>query len=174
MNRGDYARLFARDVAVDPPVGGQTNVQAALGTGGSGGGLSVVRFPFAFNTSNIVLTGVPIYPAQKAGDILFLYTISVTTAWDGTTPRLDLTDASHVGNFLDHITLGNADIDYFGDGTLIQIAAPFNFSNADWSSPASTILTADLLTAVISDGSGGNPGSTMGAAELILLIIPAP
>src|SRR6266545_2067366 len=49
----------------------------------------IVRFPFAFDTPDIVLTGVAIYTPAATERLLTLST-SVPTAWNGTTPALHI------------------------------------------------------------------------------------
>ena len=61
-------------------------------TGGGGGtpaGVAIVRkFPFAFDTPNI-LTGAALY-TPTVGDVLLDAWMEIDTAWNGTTPQGDL------------------------------------------------------------------------------------
>lgn len=71
--------------------GGTSRVgtKAAVDPGGGSAGSPIVRkFPFAYNTPDL-LTGAAVY-TPTVGDILMDAWIEIDTAWDGTTPLGDI------------------------------------------------------------------------------------
>ncbi len=72
------------------------------GGGGGAGSVIVRKFPFAFDTPNI-LTGAALY-TPTVGDILLDAWIEIDTAWNGTTPHGDM--GSFVSN--NHGVFGQA------------------------------------------------------------------
>jgi len=66
---------------------GNTGAQGPAGSGASGAAI-VRKFPFAFNTPNI-LTGHAVY-TPTIGDVFLDAWFEIDTAWDGTTPQGDL------------------------------------------------------------------------------------
>ncbi len=161
----NYARLFARDVAVDPPVGGQTNVQAALSAGG-GGGLTVVKFAFDHTMLPGLAAGVKV-ATLPAGAVLLEVTpsISLTVGFDGTTPHV------HVGTTQSDAVNNN---NTFVSGTVTgtdsadPVAPSFQLP---FTSPPQLLIEGapcDIWVA-LTDGAGGNPGSAVGAGRIILM-----
>jgi hypothetical protein len=172
-----FAPVTASDVAYTPTAPlTATDVQAAIeqavAQGGGGGGLSVkvVRFPFAFDTPDVVLTGIPIY-TPAAGEALMGFSyVSVATEWDGTDPYFRL------------FAQGSGPIaDGFANG-------PLNVADSSWSTkartPAATLTVfgntpivifddaTPLMLAVTQGFALLDPVSTQGEGEIVLLIAP--
>lgn len=129
---------------------------------GGGSQPKIVRFPFAFDTSGIVLTGVDIY-TPAATEVLLTLSISVTTAWNGTTPALHLysegetPDSGDLGTGLDEA----------------NSARGSHMEGIATTQGGRLFLDATPLVAMIDDGAGGDPGATQGEGELVLLIAAA-
>ncbi len=139
--------------------------------GGGGGGLVVVRVPLAHNTPGLVLTpGVPIY-TPAAGDTLIdtVGWMSVTTVWNGTTPTLNFGVA---GSLTDYTAAVGVTTRIGSLDTPIGAHAAEPSSFAIPQEPL-IFLDATPLVVMVDDGSGGDPGSTTGAGELVLLVLPA-
>lgn len=165
----DYFRGYARDVGVNPPIGGATNVQDALTAGSAPAGVSIVRaFPFAFDLADLA-TGVPVY-TPTVGDVLMDAWVTVVVPWDGTTPQCDVglfTGGQTAGLFGN---LGNV-IDMTGPATTI---VGFTVANTTDLLVVSTgfrpeFATVDPLCVCVSQNGtsgGGDPGSTAGTAVL--------
>lgn len=150
-----------------PPAGASAgDVPQATGTDGepaqwaAGGGssaLTVVNFSIPFDLPNL-LTGVTVY-SPTAGDRLLATGWSCPTAFDGTTPNAHLLLADL--DFADQ-GLSSADSPITGGSELVG-APGLQAFGLDGTQPL--VLTVD-------DGSGGDPGSTVGLAGLFLLIVP--
>lgn len=189
MDQSQFFRGYAREIACDPEVNGADNVQDALAASG-GSGVSVRKFPFAFNTPGL-LTGAALY-VPTVGDILYDGWISVTTAWDGATPKGDIgtfvggVDAGLLG------VLGNGQTDMAQADTDVNIAVAQGLAVMNqpsvlsfqtiWSNlPAGPFAfgtpfrftAANPIKVVVSqDGhnNGADPGSTRGAGAMYLVI----
>lgn len=107
---------------------GTTNTSwTQVGAGGATPGAAIVRkFPFAFNTPNL-LTGATVY-TPTIGDILLNLWLEITTAWDGTTPKFDLGTFllrnsgwySDIGDPAGGVPLNTADNTGLSDQNLLQ------------------------------------------------------
>ncbi len=166
------------NVAGVPSVGDVPTWQAPAGAGGhaawasgggGGGAFAVVRVPLAFNTPNLVLTGTPIW-TPAAGDLILygVAILSITTAWNGTTPTL------HLGTAASLDVYSTAFSGVVGDlGTPDSAAGAHASTPAGFSTPGPPLLMADAepVTVMVDDGSGGDPGSTHGAGALIFVVV---
>lgn len=159
------------DTSSNPPTLKQRNSAdsgwTVVGGGGGGSSIKVVRFPIAFDTPGLVLTGVPIY-VPTVGDVILYYagvTLTLPESWDGTTPQLNLgtpTDPTGYNSLIGHFNLTNA-------GSVTDSLLDIRSAATD----AAQFLDTTPFVAMVDDGSGGDPGCTSGTAELILLIVPA-
>lgn len=134
--------------------------------GGGGGSQTVkrVRVPYSFDSPDILTTGVVIYTPDD-GDVLAYYgtVISVETAFDGTTPKLNLGMGTNAAAFA-QIDATQADSPLGGGGGVAPTGNALG---------SGEILDGTDVVLVLDDGSGGNPGSMQGAGEVILLILAA-
>jgi hypothetical protein len=166
-------RLFARDVACDPPVVGMFDVQDALAALVGASGAQITRkFPFSLATPGLD-AGATIY-TPTAGDILHECWVQVDVAFDGTTPFGD------VGTFVGANTglfngLAAAPLDMTQADTVLAGAGITIGNNG----PSMTTLNA-LLDAIgnLSSGPGLNPADLISSASLTSLatvgrVIPA-
>ncbi len=154
-----------------------------IGSGGAGVGNAVVRGPFnlAFDTGGLV-DGVVCY-TPTIGDILLDAWISVTAAWDGTTPKADLSQFSAetygwLASIAAPVDLTIVDQDDIGTGMrgsgptdsgIIQetIALPSSLRNV----PAVFTTTDPVKVVVSQDGlkGGAATGATHGTAAVYLI-----
>lgn len=122
-------------------------------------------FAFAYNTASI-LTGISLGPTLAAGTVFHGFFISISTVWNGTTPKatcgLGDTSASLVGSNIDmtseDVTSGNYDAPNFG-----LPAAAGSLSNFLITAPVQFSLLVD-------NGAGGNPNPSQGAANLYIVV----
>jgi hypothetical protein len=156
--------------------------------GGSGGGaITVVRFPFAFDTAGLA-NGVTVY-VPAINEVLLDGWIEIDTAWDGTSPQGDigtgvtgvfgLYDAAHQA-----VDMTQADVDggpgaSYGDGILQgQGFGPIAGINAGNQRvlPGKIVATNPIKVWVTESGQirGTDPGSSQGAAVVMLVILSAP
>jgi hypothetical protein len=148
--------------------------------GGGSQPVKIVRIPFVFNTTNLVLTGISLY-APSVGDILDINEsyVSVRQAWDGSTPSLTFysgvnTNGIGAPNIID-LTSDDASSAIDGNGDVvgaygnIALVQGGSFPEAPW-----RFTTTNPFGMFVSDGTGGDPGSSQGIGEIILVIIPAP
>jgi hypothetical protein len=135
------------------------------------------KYPFTYDSSDLS-TGLDIY-VPNIGDFLLDCWVSITTAWDGTTP---------IGNLYVNTT-GNTPIiyGYPVDMTLTDVAngaaigAGLGLALTQyrqvWAMPgAYTFISTNPIQLVVSqDGTstGGDPGSTMGVGAVYLVVLPA-
>jgi hypothetical protein len=168
------------------------NVTAQLLTsGGSTPGVSVVHaFPFAFDTLNILTGAFPVFNdgyVQKANDIVLDGWIQVVVAWNGTTPRGDISTQNGVNGFYcNWVTNNGIDMtsaDSTDDGWLRNNGQPGSMLSGFIASsglptqpigrPIPTLMENDnqLCVYVNTTGQqgGGDPGSTQGSAILYLV-----
>jgi hypothetical protein len=179
MSANDTRRLHRGELvteAGDLGEVGEALADALPSNPGSGesSGLTPVRVPFAFDDADL-LTGKTIY-TPTAGDLIVMAgtCISITTAFDGTTPVLDFGPAATPwATGLDATTTDSADTPVtgltaaaFGSTDLAGIAGAAGLS-------LSYRLSTDPLVLTLSDGSSGDPESAQGAGEVVLLVIPA-
>jgi hypothetical protein len=157
-------KVFASDVGLDPPIGGNDNVQAALAAAGVPPGVSIVRkFPFAFNDAGLA-AGKTIY-VPTIGDILHECWVQIDTAWNGTTPFGDV--GTFVGlnsGFFSGIgpaplDMTQADAVQTGNGTLVGASGP---------SAATLAAIVDALQ-LVGTGGGLNPTGLSSLASLTSL-----
>lgn len=169
---------------------GQVAAPAALAALGGIGtaalvGLPTVRaFGFAFNSPNI-LTGHTLY-VPTIGDIILACWVRIVTAWDGTTPRLDVGTGVGVTTGMFNNTAGGAPVANLADNELIVgtgIASQNNGATA-----SSTITSAQLevqprgIPAIVTaanplkvwvsqngQNNGADPASTQGAGVVYVV-----
>lgn len=182
VNQGAQSFTIAGDHAADYPAGVSFDVS---GSTGNDGGYTVVSSTFGAGSTVIVTVEaisdatadgaiesppLPIYVPED-GDLFIGWLVTIpSTAWDGTTPNLDLglrVDSAHYGNGAIDATDSATGS---GDTTLAILAGG---SIVGGSSMQGEILHADAVTARVTDGSGGSPGSTQGEGEILLFIVPA-
>jgi hypothetical protein len=157
---------------------GGTVVSAAFADGEtvvalSGGSLLFEVTPLTV----IVSVGATIY-TPDIGDMLLGYgdspitLVTVSEAWNGTTPQLRvLTEAYRQAQFPPFATL-DASVADGSEGASLMISAPPGFTvGTSWRLWRFT--TADPILVQVDDNNGQNPGATEGAAEVVLLILPA-
>jgi len=142
------------------PDGSETQV-------GSGGSQPVVyRLPFAFNTAGIVTPGAALWTPPEGFWFAAGYpslTFSITTPFNGTTPKLDI-GAMVAGVFT---TLGGS----LADATVADIQLAGSFKAGQDYNPTVYQFTqtgTDPLAVQLSDGASGDPGSTAGAGAIII------
>jgi hypothetical protein len=141
------------------------------GTFENGGSQPFVRVPLAFDTPNLVLTGIDAYVPAPGDHVLWINSyMSITTAWDGTTPHLNFTysdlASEYVSFALDGADGVNADVHTTQAKVSMQ-------GDLNWTFFDSFFPDATPLRLIVDDGNGGDPGSTQGEGELVLFIIPA-
>lgn len=156
---------------------GQTWVKTAGGDtdwtqlgGVPAGALKTVRVPLAFDTTDLVLTGIDAYTPSPDEAILWnMSYLSVSTPFDGTNPTLALTFTNLAGQFTS-FGLGSVDSASGTDGhTLVPI------STLDISDNIGIFPDTDPLIAIMDDGAAGDPNDptpmAAGAGELVLVIV---
>ncbi len=162
----------------------QNPIVSASG-GGGGGGATVLKFPFAYNTANI-LTGHTVY-TPTVGDVLLDAWVEILTAWNGTTPKGD------VGTFAGFdapsgwfAVDGSGAIDMTGadtnnmDDLNSQVGSPTSLLSDSVNQggtqgrqvPAKFIATNPIKVCVSQNGTntGANPSPSQGSAVLYLMI----
>lgn len=167
-----------------------TTTGAVAALAGSSAGSPVVRkFPFAFDTPNL-LTGAAVY-TPTVGDVLLDAWVEIDTAWDGTTPQGDFGQflgGETFGNFAEFngaLNMLNADVaagqvitqSMRTQGTLGGPASGLyqqqSTGNGDFirALPARFTTTDPIKVCVSQDGTntGADPASTQGAAVLYLV-----
>jgi hypothetical protein len=167
MTENPAIRVFARDVGVDPPVGGQSNVQDALAAGGAGG-LTVIRFAFDHTQHATLAAGVLVATLADGDAISVGYpALSTVTAFDGTTP---------VGNLATTQADAVAGSNLFFGAQNMTIADGNQVNNLF----TAVVTTSSLYKAeggsvpiwfAITDGSGNDPMPNNGAGEVVLVIV---
>jgi hypothetical protein len=130
--------------------------------------LKVITFPFS-HSDGAILVGETVHQLAVGECLLPQSGISIETAFNGTTPFLDLL----YGGKLVHAdaTVVDAPISIFsGDPTLFNSFASIadKFLGALSATDGATPIKIQL-----SDGVGGDPGSTQGAGTVILYIVSA-
>lgn len=164
------------------------DIAAAVASSGGGGGsqpFRVVTLDIAFNTPGLVIpesgpAGVKICDLAEFEALLnagpdVLMNLRVFAAWDGTDPTLQLTTTAGRGDlpgtppapFTKMYTLDNPDVDDTGTGAFTS-ALNLQFDALFYFTPATS------LYAYIDDGSGGDPASTEGAGQIVIVVMAAP
>jgi hypothetical protein len=125
----------------------------------------------------IVAVGATIY-TPTVGDMLLGYNdgpitlASVSEAWNGSTPTLRvLTEAFRRAQATPFVTLDATAADTAFAGDLLISAAPGFTVGAQWR--LFRFTSADPIIVTVDDNNGLDPGATQGAAEIVLLILPA-
>jgi hypothetical protein len=180
---GDRTAAFAPGVSVVIINDGAGNtggsvVSAAFAAGETvvtlgGGSLPAEATPL----TAVVAVGATIY-TPTIGDILLgqdnspITVVSVSAAWNGTTPFLRVLTESYrqTQNTFVSLDATVADDLSFGPGLLIS-ASPGFAIGTHWRLWRFT--SADPILVQVDDGNGIDPGSSQGAAEIVLLVIPA-
>jgi hypothetical protein len=127
--------------------------------------------------SAVVAVGATIY-TPTVGDMLLGYNdapftlVTVSQAWNGATPHLKvLTEAYRQAQSTPFATL-DATVADDPFGTSLKLSAPPGFTvGTNWRLWRFT--TADPILVQVDDNNNSDPGSTQGAAEIVLLILPA-
>lgn len=132
--------------------------------GGGSQPVTVVRVPFTFDTADI-LTGLAVF-TPSAGDqiVPVISTLSVSTAWDGDNPSLEVqSQGDEVG------TLATLALSGVNAPTGTFLTTPFQLgSDVAW-----ICTDATPLTILVDNGGGSDAGSTVGEGSITLLVIPA-
>lgn len=174
------------DSGIPGPLGSlylRTNGQAWLKTGALdtdwtqfGGqpasAVITVRVPLAFDTPDLVVTGITAY-TPSVGEILLLDTsLTITESWDGSSPGLSIYSAGDDPG--DRLVNGAGLTASAADGmhrlktrTLADL-----YSNLSGTQVARFTDTSPLKV-MVDDGAAGDPESETGAGELILVIASA-
>lgn len=145
--------------------------------GSPAGAIQVVRVPIAFNTANLVSTGITVYTPAIGDVLLDTSFLSITTAWDGSTPGIYLYsngDTPGGGNeIISHYSLTSENAAQGSSTKNSLITATMGSMYLNGSSGQHIIFdnTAPLKL-MVDDGSSGNPGSMAGAGEFVLIIAP--
>lgn len=128
------------------------------------GSFRLVRVPIAFDTTDLVLTGIEVY-TPAAGDVVLWSQsfLSVSTAWNGTTPQINFTFSNLAGAF-NYASLESTDATG-SDGHTLQ--PPFLGLSSD---DIAIFPDSDPLIAIVDDTAAGNPGSSQGEGEIVLLV----
>lgn len=149
--------------------------------GGGGGGVTVVKFDFSFNTPGLA-QGIDIY-TPEVGDVLYNLWFDVRTPFDGTTPKADAAVAALTYGLVGSVsaaynlagspgeTNGIANDNRSGQASLIGLAgtnriAPGRFITTD---PLKLFANQDGKC----DGTGLPLDSTVGEASIFAIVIPA-
>lgn len=132
--------------------------------------VNILRVPIAFNTPGLVLSGIPVY-TPKIGDLVWPG-VSLWTPWDGAgTPQFYVHSqgAAYASDNILNSGLVPADVDYAqgANWALLTGASPVAISGAY------RAVTATPLRVVVDDGTGGDPGATQGAGEIVLIVAAA-
>lgn len=169
---------------VDTSGGSENDVLTQLGDGSFGlrapsGGSSpiqVVRFPFAFNTPGL-LAGVVIWTPTANDELLDVSSVKILgpggNGWNGATPTFHLLNQGEtIGS--DDMAAGNLSAPSPAEGThrleVLQVGAFFVSASAGQNI---VFLDATPLILAVDDGAGGDPGSTQGTGEVVLVIVKA-
>jgi hypothetical protein len=172
---GSISEITSTDdsVTITDPTGPTTNLSVAGGGGGAGGALIVHDYDFTFNTPNL-LTGAQTGYVPKVGDVVYGAWISISTAWDGTTPLGDFGqfDAINTG-LLDQVGRGINDMTTADEDLGGTDSPTFAQGNGLIANGIGIVMegTSPFLMVVSQDGTndGADPGSTVGAATLHIL-----
>lgn len=166
---GDILEVTDEDGAVIQGIKADGTIRNA--NGGSNP-FTVVRQSVAFNSAGI-LTGFTFH-TPAAGLVLLpgLSYVSIpTTIFNGTTPRLYVIsegdDPDNTGEFIAQTDATILDGDT-SDPNYKYASAQFDATSRNWIAQGNTAIQA-LLT----DGNGGNPGSTAGAANIVMVFMAA-
>lgn len=144
------------------------NGVTSWGTGG-GGQIGSVVTPIAFNTPNI-LTGIVIY-SGKVGDVIQVdrSCVSVTIAWNGTTPKFQIQPLGDPPGQVVTLDAAAANTSTGATGLEDASAGAFVVGTATL-----YVFTQNIdLMLLVDDGGGGDPGSTQGAGEVVVVVNPA-
>lgn len=149
------------------------------GGGGSSQPIKIVRVPLAFDTPDLVVTGIDAYTPEAGEGISWpLSYLSITTPWDYTAEFPDdacllnytFSDAASAFNSSD-LTQGPDQAD--GTSWTLQ-PAYVNFAALNLPQEAISRFPDTTPFRVVVQGSGGgDPLSTQGEGELVLFIIAA-
>lgn len=164
------------------PIDFTVDVEGLLNIGGGTSPMSdltVVRFPFAFDTPDLVLTGVTVY-TPSAGDMIgpfWISGLSIPIGWDGSgTPTLHWGNPDDPKKYDDAIgpplqLLDEAD----GPPNEADIGAHAKLTVWQYPFNESAIVFQDdtPFTIMVDDGADGDPGSTQGEAVLNFVVVPA-
>jgi len=174
-------------LAIGSPDGTQSGHVSIANTGMP----RVLKFPFAYNTPNL-LTGAAVY-TPTAGDLLLDAWVEVDTAWNGTTPLCDYGTFVANSGWLAQGAQGAFDIGaadaqnaFFATGGNLLSGSPVpsddlyasahqgpaNTYGAQRALPAKFVAATAVKVCVSQDGkdNGADPGSTQGAAILYLVV----
>jgi hypothetical protein len=138
--------------------------------GGGSQAFNVLRAPVAFDTPGVVVTGVPLGYTPEVGELLAFAGMTISTAWNGTTPRgyiyMQGADPLVTGDsFLSGIHLSSADGPSGSFGFTVGNAAGFTLY------PDVVSVSAPMMF-VVDNNSGGDPGASQGEGEVILIFVP--
>ena len=146
---GETVRLEGEIVFPDPT--NEPSTPAALHLHGP--------FHIAFNTPNI-LTGVTLFTLADT-QVLLIATLSITTAWDGNTPKIHVGTTGAADGFTNAIDATQAQT---------QVGAGFCFDTPPVAAQVRAVGGAVPFIVLVDDGSGGNPGASKGAADFFVIV----
>ena len=103
--------------------------------------------------------------------------VSITTAWDGTTPQLNICLTQDRGNLpgTPPTVEGHADATSVDEGVTPSAPYKINSFGASWSTffdqnNPDIVVAATALYVFVDDGAGGDPGSSQGEGEVHVFI----
>jgi hypothetical protein len=179
---GDRTAAFAAGVSVVITNDGFGNTVGTVVSAAFAGGETVVILTSGVPDTATPLTanvsvGATIY-TPDAGDMPLGYSdgpltlVSVSEAWDGSTPTLRvLTESLRRAQASVFATIDATVEDSSFAGDLMLSAFPGFTVGTAWR--LFRFTTADPILVTVDDNNGLDPGATQGAAEVVLLILPA-
>jgi hypothetical protein len=169
---GSVSEITSTDMSVtitDP-----TGPTVDLSVSGGSQTVRVIRLPIAFDTPNLVLTSVPLF-TPVVGDYIGNYSfvaVPVLTAWNGTTPVLHFGVSGALTALDSTMSPSAGAVDLTQAVTPIASAPAATVGGTGAGNNAPMIFTATTpVTVMVDDGAGGDPGSTQGAGEIIVLLL---
>jgi hypothetical protein len=180
---GDRTAAFAPGVAFFAILEGGASSGSTVLTSTFTGGNTIIAGAGTFlgdditYVSAVVAVGATVY-TPAVGDILLgtdsapLTLASVSQAWNGTTPTLKvLTESVRRAQGVPFVSLDATVADETAVGSLDISPLPGFSVGSDWRLWRFT--TADPILVQADDNNNADPGATQGAAEIVLLVIPA-
>lgn len=183
-SKANTVSLFVNDAGVLSQIDDEGTITTV---GGDSQTFEHVVFPIAYNTPGIIIpasgpAGVKVCDLAP-GDVLLTQLsqkVSVTTAWNGTTPQLNVCVTQDRGNLpgTPPTAEGHADATAVDSGVTPSGPYKINSFGAQWStffdpSDPDIVVASTALYVYIDDGAGGDPGSTQGQGAIHVFIARA-